>query len=137
MPTLPWIPMEDAAPEAEVVVMASRFEVRSPRHVPGFFLASLALLRQARRSPGTHGFTLKAEPTKRTFWTLSAWRDDEALRAYAAAEPHRSTMRRQRAAMRDSTFVFWNVKGADLPVAWDDARRRLAAEKAREPAARG
>lgn len=132
MPTLPWIPMEDAAPDAEAVVMASRFEVRSLRHVPGFFLASLALLRQARTSPGTHGFTLKAELTKRTFWTLSAWRDDASLRAYAAAEPHRSTMRRKRGVMRDSTFVYWKVTGAELPIAWDDARRRLA-EKAREP----
>ncbi|MEV5828934.1 DUF3291 domain-containing protein [Spirillospora sp. NPDC052242] len=135
MPTLPWIPREAAAPDAEVVVMASRFEVRSLRHVPGFFLASLRLLRQARTAPGAHGFTLKAEPAKRTFWTLSAWRDDEALRAYAAAEPHRSTMRRQRAVMRDSTFVFWNVRGSELPLDWTDAQHRLTA-KAQEPAAR-
>lgn len=135
MPTLPWISREAAESDADVVVMASRFEVRSLRHVPGFFLASLALLRQARTSPGAHGFTLKAELAKRTFWTLSAWRDDAALRAYAAAEPHRSTMRRKRAVMRDSTFVFWNVRGSELPLTWDDAQRRLAA-KAREPVPR-
>ncbi|MFD0899103.1 DUF3291 domain-containing protein [Actinomadura sediminis] len=135
MPTLPWIPREAPDPAAEAVVMASRFEVRSLRHVPGFFLASLALLRQARTAPGAHGFTLKAELAKRTFWTLSAWRDDAALRAYAAAEPHRSTMRRKRGVMRDSTFVFWSVTGSELPIDWADAQRRLAAE-ARDPAAR-
>ncbi|GGV39185.1 hypothetical protein GCM10010182_74420 [Actinomadura cremea] len=132
MPTLPWIPMETPDPDAEVLVMASRLEVRSLRHVPGFFLASLVLLRQARTSPGAHGFTLKADLAKRTFWTLSAWRDRKALQSYSAAEPHLSTMRRKRAVMRDSTFVFWTVRGADLPIAWPDAQERLA-EKAREP----
>ncbi|QFG20337.1 DUF3291 domain-containing protein [Actinomadura sp. WMMB 499] len=135
MPTLPWIAVESPDPDAEVLVMASRLEVRSLRHVPGFFLASLALLRQARTSPGAHGFTLKADLTKRTFWTLSAWYDRGALQAYSSAEPHLSTMRRKRAVMRDSTFVFWTVRGADLPIGWPDAQERLAA-KAREPAAR-
>ncbi|WP_067468058.1 DUF3291 domain-containing protein [Actinomadura macra] len=131
MPTLPWIPMEKADPGTKVLVMASRLEVRSLRHVPGFFLASLALLRQARRSEGAHGFTLKAQLLKRTFWTLSAWSDRKALQSYAAAEPHASTMRRKRAVMRDSTFVFWDVQGADLPIDWADARRRIA-EHARD-----
>lgn len=126
MPTLPWIPVHAPAPGAEVTVMASRLEVRSLRHVPGFFVASLSLLRQARRSDGAHGVTLKAQLLGRTFWTLSAWRDEKAIRAYAAAEPHRSTMRAKHAVMRDSTFVFWRAKAADLPVTWEEARRRIA-----------
>ncbi|MBO2464793.1 DUF3291 domain-containing protein [Actinomadura violacea] len=127
MPTLPWIPVQPADPDAEVTVMASRLEVRSLRHVPGFLLASMTLLRQARRSDGAHGVTLKAQLLGRTFWTLSAWRDEKAIRAYAAAEPHRSSMRAKRAVMRDSTFVFWQVKAADLPITWQEARRRIAA----------
>ncbi|MBT2212605.1 MULTISPECIES: DUF3291 domain-containing protein [Actinomadura] len=126
MPTLPWIPLEKAEPDAEVLVMASRLEVRSLRHVPGFFLASLRLLRQARGSDGAHGVTLKADLLKRTFWTLSAWRDRKAVHAYAAAEPHASTMRGKRAVMRDSTFVFWAVKGSELPLDWPEAQRRIA-----------
>ncbi|QXJ20254.1 DUF3291 domain-containing protein [Actinomadura graeca] len=129
MPTLPWIPLAKAGPDAEVLVMASRLEVRSLRHVPGFFLASLALLRQARRAEGAHGVTLKAQLLKRTFWTLSAWSGGEALRSYAAAEPHVSTMRRKRAVMRDSTFVFWNVPAADLPIGWPDAQQRIARQR--------
>ncbi|WP_131742333.1 DUF3291 domain-containing protein [Actinomadura roseirufa] len=126
MPTLPWTPVEDAPPGTEVLVMASRLEVRSLRHVPGFMLASFALLRQARGSAGAHGVSLKAEPLKRTFWTLSAWSGKDALQAYAAAEPHASTMRAKRAVMRDSTFVFWTVDAADLPVDWAEAQRRIA-----------
>ncbi|MFI0482899.1 hypothetical protein [Actinomadura sp. 9N215] len=44
----------------------------------------------------------------------------------AAAEPHESTMRRKRAVMRDSTFVFWEASAGDLPIDWAEARRRIA-----------
>ncbi len=63
---------------------------------------------------------------KRTFWTLSAWSDHRSLYAYSAAEPHVSTMRRKRAVMRDSTFVFWETKAADVPIGWPEAQRRIA-----------
>ncbi|ROO85266.1 uncharacterized protein DUF3291 [Actinocorallia herbida] len=131
MPTLPWTtPEPPAAPS--VLVMASRLEVRSLRHVPGFLLSSLALWRQARRSPGAHGVALKADLLHRTFWTLSAWKDEAAVRAYAATEPHKSVMRAKRRVMRESTFVFWTSPTTALPVDWAEARRRVEAQRAGE-----
>jgi heme-degrading monooxygenase HmoA len=109
--------------------MASRLEVKALHQVPGFFLASLSLLRQARRAPGALGVTLKADLLQRTFWTLSAWSDKDALSAYAAAEPHKSTIARKRKVMRESTFTFWPAPATDLPIEWSDAQRRLAAER--------
>jgi hypothetical protein len=89
------------------------------------------LWRQARRAPGAIGVGLKAEPMKRTFWTLSVWRDKAAVYDYASTEPHKSTMARKRRVMRDSTFVFWTAPARDLPISWDEAHRRIAGEKAR------
>ncbi|MFI0355410.1 DUF3291 domain-containing protein [Actinomadura sp. 9N407] len=130
MPTLPWFTVRDPEPGAESVIMASRFEVRSLRHVPSFFIASMRLLRQARGASGAIGVSLRAQPFRRTFWTLSAWTDKAALYAYAGTEPHKSTMVRQRSVMRDSTFVFWTVPAGDLPIDWDEAERRIAAQQA-------
>lgn len=135
MPTLPWIEPNAPEPGARALVMASRLEVRSLRQVPGFFLASIALWRQSRRSPGAWGVGLRAQPLRRTFWTVSAWSDEKALYAYAGAEPHASTMRRKRAVMRESTFVFWNVPSGELPIDWDEAERRLAEERERRASA--
>ncbi|RFU36856.1 DUF3291 domain-containing protein [Actinomadura logoneensis] len=129
MPTLPWTTPETPDPDGKAVVMASRLEVRSLRHVPGFFLASMALLRQARRSPGALGLALRAEPLRRTFWTVSAWTDREAVNAYASAEPHRSSMRAKRKVMRESVFVFWSVPASDLPIGWDEVERRIAEKR--------
>ncbi|GAA2595813.1 DUF3291 domain-containing protein [Actinomadura fulvescens] len=130
MPTIPWTEPQTPEPDAQALVMASRFELRSLRQVPGFFLASIAVWRQARRTPGAWGVALKAQLLRRTFWTLSAWSDKPALYGYANAEPHKSTMRRLRGAMRESTFVYWEVPVSELPIDWAEAERRIAAERA-------
>ncbi|MER5602203.1 DUF3291 domain-containing protein [Streptomyces sp. NPDC002265] len=131
MPTIPWLPGTDrgaAAPEGAAgppLVMASRLELRSLWSVPGFLLLSLVVLRQARRSPGLIGTSLRAEPLRRTFWTLSAWRDQEALNAFDRTGPHARSVRRLRPGTRSSVFVFWSTERDRLPVTWDEARRRL------------
>ncbi|MEH0448539.1 MULTISPECIES: DUF3291 domain-containing protein [unclassified Streptomyces] len=126
MPTLPWTTVSTPAPDAEAFVMASRFEVRSFKDVPRFFLKSLAAWKQVSGAPGAYGASLIAQPLKRTFWTLSAWEDKDALYTYARTEPHKSIMTGLRSTTKDSVFTFWQVPAADLPVDWTDARRRLA-----------
>ncbi|WP_433733109.1 hypothetical protein ACQP0C_12675 [Nocardia sp. CA-129566] len=128
MPTLPWMTVNaPTAPEAQC--MASRLEVESVRHAPAFLLASLRLWRQARRSPGALGVALKAEMWKGTFWTYSAWTDKAAIYAYAGAEPHRSTVQRKRKVMREATFVFFTAPVDELPMSWDEIRRRIAEQR--------
>ncbi|MFJ8695935.1 DUF3291 domain-containing protein [Streptomyces roseolilacinus] len=134
MPALPWTRPHPAPAHAPAFVMASRFEVHSLRDVPRFLLKSLAAWRQVTAAPGAYGASLDARPFKRTFYTLSAWRDRDALHAYARAEPHRGIMKDLRSTMRASTFVFWETTTDDLPLTWDEARRRLAEQAARDAA---
>jgi hypothetical protein len=125
MPTLPWIPVSQAAPTSEVVVMASRFRVRGFRHVVPFFIDAMRVLAQMRKADGAIGVSLVAHPLRREFATLSAWRDRAALDAAVRGEPHRSVMRRQGAAMAASTFRFWNAPATSVPLTWEEADRRL------------
>jgi hypothetical protein len=76
-------------------------------------------------SPGALGLSLIARPLRRTFWTLSAWQDQAALRATVGAQPHRQIMKRFRARMAGSSFVTWTAPATALPVPWDEALRRL------------
>jgi heme-degrading monooxygenase HmoA len=128
VPTLPWTIPNPAAANTRAYVMASRFTVRSG--VIRFFLKSFAAWRQVRSAPGALGASLIAQPFKRTFFTLSAWQDRDALYTYAATEPHRGIMKQLRPTMKDSTFTFWEVPVEQLPITWDEAKRRLA-EQAR------
>ncbi|MEU6065494.1 DUF3291 domain-containing protein [Streptomyces sp. NPDC047082] len=129
MPTLRWTTVNKPAPDAEAFVMASRLEVRRLSDVPRFFLRSLAAWKQVSGAPGAYGASLIAQPLERTFWTLSAWEDKDALYRYARTEPHRSIMTGLRSTMRASGFTFWQVPASDLPIDWTEARRRLAEQE--------
>jgi hypothetical protein len=124
MPTLPWTTV-DPAGDGDAVVMASRFTLRTWRHVLPFFLDAMRIHRQVRRADGAYGVSLEAHPLRREFLTLSSWRDDTAVKALVQAEPHRSVMRRYRAVTKEAAFRFWRAPAAESPT-WSEAKRRLA-----------
>lgn len=128
MPTLPWTTVHPT-PTGEVVVMASWFRVRGLRHVLPFFRDALRVHRQVRAAGGVVGVSLEAHPLRREFRTLSAWSDRAALDAMVMQEPHRTIMRRHRAAMADSAFTFWTLPAGELPT-WEDATARLSTRDA-------
>ncbi|WTX00788.1 DUF3291 domain-containing protein (plasmid) [Streptomycetaceae bacterium NBC_01309] len=132
MPTLPWTIPNAPEPHAPTLVMASRFEVRSLKDVPRFFLKSLAAWKQVRKAPGAFGASLIARPFKRTFLTLSAWDSRDSLMAYNSTDPHRGIVTAMRPTMKRSTFVFWHTTADELPVTWKEAERRIDEEAARQ-----
>ncbi|MFK0254104.1 DUF3291 domain-containing protein [Streptomyces sp. NPDC090445] len=135
MPDMPWTtptaPAPAPAPDAEVYVMASRFETKTLLGALRFALKSPAIVFQIRKAPGAHGAALRGRVGSRTFLTLSAWESRDALYRFARSEPHRSNSRAAAAFMKESAFTFWTAPASDLPITWEEAERRLAAEQAR------
>ena len=131
--TLPWSPGRAAAqPTGTAVVFASRLELRSLWPIVGFVRAAIAVRNQVRASPGALGVSLVAEPTRKTFWTLSAWVDQTALDAFVGKPPHRAVMTHYRPDMASSTFATFTIRPTELPARhsnahelWDVARGRL------------
>jgi len=118
-----------AADGAEAYVMASKFELTSGWRTPAFLALAIRAWRQARRSPGALGVTLRAQPLRLSYWTLSAWTGKDALDAFARAEPHRTIMRRVRPWAKTATFRFWTADAAQLTPdrLWTEAERRISA----------
>ena len=126
MPTIPWTAPKPPPPaDGTVVVMASRLELARLRDVPSFLVAALRIRRQMLRSPGALGLSLIARPSRRAFWTLSAWQDRAALEATVGREPHRQIMKHFRPRMAGSRFVTWSAPATAVPITWDEAMRRL------------
>ena len=125
MPALPWAQIDEPQVGATYVVMASRLPLRSYTRIPSFIRATSRIRRQLVAAEGLVGYSLDAKLLSKTFWTLSAWRNQEALDSFARAEPHRSVIRAIRPHMGGTTFVTWAVTGADLPVRWEAARERV------------
>jgi heme-degrading monooxygenase HmoA len=126
---LPWTAAGAPPAGQDAFVMASKFELSSVRRSPAFLAQAMRAWRQARRSPGVLGVSLRAQPLRGTFWTLSAWTDEAALRAFARAEPHRSIMKRTRPWASTATFRFWTVPAGRLTPAglWSEAEARISA----------
>jgi hypothetical protein len=107
------------------MVMASRLPLRSHLRIPGLLKATWRIRRQLAEAPGLVGYALDAKLFAKTFWTVSAWRSKEQLEAFAATDPHRGDVGKVRSHMNPTTFVFWTAAAADVPIGWDDVRRRI------------
>lgn len=136
MPALPWSEQSPVEPDRDYLVMASRLPLARYRDIPAFLRGTLAIRRQLATAEGLVGYALDARLLSKTFWTLSVWRDEQALRAFAAARPHSDVVRSTRPHMRPTTFVTWTEPSDEVPVSWQRARQRIAENSAtasREP----
>jgi hypothetical protein len=126
---IPWIATGQPSSSPDATVMASRFQLTTAWRSPAFLARSLRVWHHARHSPGLLGVSLRAQPLKGTFWTLSAWTDRDALSRFARAEPHHTLMRTSRPWTKDPVFRFWTAPTAQLNPAqlWADAQTRIAA----------
>jgi hypothetical protein len=127
MPALPWTTFSPPDPARDYVAMASRLPLARYRDMPGFLRAVMAIRGQLAQASGLVGYSLDAHLAQKTFWTVSAWDSQDALDAFSRADPHRGRVGVIRPRMRPTTFTFWTVRGADLPISWTEARRRIAA----------
>ncbi|MGW3205781.1 DUF3291 domain-containing protein [Streptomyces sp. NPDC001135] len=126
LPALPWIVPNTPPRDAQVHVFASRFETRSLWGALRFLARTPGVWWQIGRAPGGYGASLKAQPLRRTFWTLSAWESADALKAFAHSGAHRPASRGLASEMRGVAFATWQASSDQLPLSWEEAERRLA-----------
>jgi hypothetical protein len=118
-------------PERSYLVLASSIPPRSRRSTVRLFRGASAVRRQLAVTDGVIGFSLLARPLAGQYATLSVWRDESALAAFAAAEPHRTLMSKLAPEMGPTRFVRWTMSGADGRPSWNDALRRLSSSPKR------
>jgi len=78
-----------------------------------FFRAVSAVRRQLATAEGLIGCALRAKPLARDYWTLSVWKDDNALRQFMRTSPHVQVMTSLKPLMGPTKFVTWTVSAAD------------------------
>jgi len=89
----PWQSHSRAAPERDYVALVSYLPLNSGWSIPRLLLYATRIRRQQRTSAGLVGYSLRARLAAKRFWTLSAWEDEMALRAFVAAPPHATVMK--------------------------------------------
>lgn len=116
----------DVAPlgAQEYVCVATFLPVRRWRDVIPFLWASRRVEAQLRSARGLVRYGLRAEVFRRRFWTVSVWRDHEAVDNFVRTDPHwRAVEQFARWADEGAAFVRWHSPVAVL--SWDEALARL------------
>ncbi|WP_297370218.1 antibiotic biosynthesis monooxygenase [Acidocella sp.] len=108
------------------VIGVTRLRLRSIRFLPGFAVYALRSLRQARFATGFLGGSLLND-YERTFWTMTAWDDEAAMRRFMNAGAHVAAMRRLAGWCDEASVVHWQQSGTALPD-WAEADTKMREE---------
>ena len=100
--------------------------MRSFLRAPAFMGAAFGIMKQVQAAPGVVGYSLGSHLPGLSFYTLSAWQDEESLRAFSRALQHGQALKMFHLDTRSpSPFIRWQVRGKDLPLHWPDALARI------------
>jgi hypothetical protein len=125
MPTTPWKKYTAPDPNRTYVAFLTYLPLKRYRTTPRFLFYTAKILVQLSQSNGLVGYSLRAYLFDNSFWTLSAWKDESALRDFAFKGIHKSGMKLLRNDMGSTRFMKWAVKGTETPLSWEDAARRF------------
>jgi hypothetical protein len=118
-------------------ISITRLELRGLRFLPSFFWHTSRSNKQLRSAPGyLAGGTLFE--SMRAFWTVTAWQDADAMRAFRNAGAHMAAMRRLIDICSGAAYAHWQQDTLELPAPDEIHTRMLASgklSKVRHPSA--
>ena len=132
--TIPWRRTAAVDPDTEYLLMASHLPLRSIGQVPWFLGLTASVVRQLERTDGLVGYSLRAQPFARSFWTLSGL---DRLRSAHRVRPEMPTRASWSSCARTSgptRFTTWTAAGSALPMPWQVAIEHLDSPSARDRA---
>ena len=121
----PWRSFGPPRPGVPAVALATQLHLARWSAMPAFVRHTYGSTRQLSRTPGVLGYSLRAAPHRRTFWTLTLWEDRAAMAAYVRAEPHRTAMRWLTEDLGSFVSTDWTVAGDAGAPTWEDGLSRL------------
>ena len=125
---MPWKALAPVDENREYLALLSYLPLRKYSKIPLFLRFTFQIQRQLRETHGAIGYSLRARPFSRNFWTLSAWESDRALRDFVGKLPHGEVMKALSPHMGPTKFHSWKLRGSAIPPSWDDAVRRARQE---------
>jgi Domain of unknown function (DUF3291) len=109
-----------------VFASVTRLRVRSAKYLPVFLWQTLLAERQMRHAPGFSGGRLLID-VGRTFWTLTVWESDRAMKAFRGSGAHAKVMPRLMQWCDEAAYAHWEPTGDSIP-SWLEAYEHLVSE---------
>ena len=109
-----------------MLVSVTRLRVRLWRHVPAFLWYTFASQREVVRAAGFYGGRLLID-ARRTFWTLTGWEDERAMKAFRGAGAHARVMPLLFEWCDEAAYTHWTAPDSEIPD-WLHAHEHLSSE---------
>jgi heme-degrading monooxygenase HmoA len=109
-----------------VFVSVTRLRLRKLRFLPGFTWFAIRSSTHSKRADGNLQ-TVTIKDRGLVFWTITLWKDQEAMRAFRNSGDHKTAMPKLTGWCDEATYVHWEQSDntvPDLKTAYD----RLVAE---------
>jgi hypothetical protein len=85
----------------------------------------MQIRKQLAASDGCAGYSLDAHLLRKTFYTLSAWQDRDAMNSFVHSGRHAAMLADMAGRLGQSTFVESRTRASGLPLDWGAAKQRL------------
>jgi heme-degrading monooxygenase HmoA len=117
----------------DVIVVVTQGAV-APGKQREFMKVLREVLDSMSEQDGLVGYSVRKELIGRTVWTISAWSDEESVRAFVRSDAHRAAMRSGTIPPESFISVQRVLAASDLPLSWPEAEALLseAAVESRE-----
>lgn len=109
-----------------MLASVTRLRVRSLMFLPAFLWRTFQSQRQVVRAPGFLGGRLLVD-CRMTFWTLTVWDSEQAMRRFRGAGAHARVMPRLVEWRDEAAYSHWTPTADPIP-AWKEAYEQLVAE---------
>lgn len=104
-------------------VSVTRLRLRSLLYLPLFLIHAIPSFNQARKAAGNFGVQTRQETVK-TFWTLSVWEDEAAMRNYMMSGAHSQAMPKLIKWCDEASVAHWHQAGTEIPT-WQKAEEQM------------
>lgn len=126
MLVLPWQRTDEPRPD-NALLFASRFDSTGGlRQGWRLFTGGIRLRRAVLRSPGALGVSVRAHPFSGRYYTLSLWKDQPSLLAFAHDPAHRAAVRSMAEVGSTQGVLVSREAGRQQKPSWRDTMRWLA-----------
>jgi hypothetical protein len=110
--------------ERQFVHSATFLPLKSWLYMIQFQIMTARVIKQAKKSEGMIDYAVRADFSRKHFWTLSVWKDRDLMRRFVLSEPHATAMKKfERWAGEGSAFVEWTSPGRSAD--WTTAMKQL------------
>ncbi len=113
-----WRVIPQLEANTEYLVQLNYLKLKDVKDIPKLTQYTQKVIAQLHKSEGAMQFSLHARPENGEFWTLSVWKDEKSMKAFARSKAHSDAVSEMMDSLEDTGFEQFLKKGSEMVTDW-------------------